>query len=139
MKLNLKLFPDSTGLYFGEAPQIVRAWPKLLTLRRVDSSAVMNRFHAQHGYCMVCGQSYGVKLEAHHMASGSRISDELTNLLMVCKSCHSEVQSSKVHLGRCLWCKWKHDRPNLNWVRLSLLLGYETLPELQTTRKVANA
>ena len=130
-KINNKRYPDSANIYLDEVPALlgpVRDWPQV---RRVESPAVFARFHSEHGYCMACGISYGVTLEAHDLASGSRKSAELTNLLMLCQACHREIQSSKELLPFALFCKWKHDRPNLNWIRLTLLLG-RFVGELQT-------
>lgn len=68
-------------------------------------------------------------LEAHHIAGGAQRSDEYCNIAMLNSSCHKEVKTKKLPQGRILYLKWKHDRANTDWVRLTLL-GRRFLPPL---------
>lgn len=133
VKLNRARFPDSQGIYFDEAvvrgaflPNRVSDWDRI---RRVTDAVVLSRFHNafSHGTCWLCSTIRQHAAQAHHIASGARKSDELTNLVIVggafdC-NCHNRVQSSPAALREVFFAKWKHDHPNLSWVRLIHLVG----------------
>jgi hypothetical protein len=40
---------------------------------------------------------------------------------MLCKKCHDA--EATIGLARLLWCKWKRDRENLDWIRLTIIFG----------------
>lgn len=128
-----RLFVDSQGVGLLEAGGLVRrhvereGWD----IYRPRDAEVVELFRTLHGYwglCWVCGRETTHLPEVHHIASGGRKSDELTNLIYAggrfdC-GCHDRVQSGRGNLLReVLRAKWTHDRHTLSWFRLFLLLG----------------
>jgi len=104
----------------GDWPEIVRVLNKPQVVR--DYLAEMQR---EHRRCPLCPPHDRKPVtEVHHLTGGSRgRADERTNLLAVCPGCHREVQSQVKEYKRCWAAKWQQDAPNLDWVRLVLLLG----------------
>jgi hypothetical protein len=143
--LDLSRFPDSKGIYFDEVRAEVQKrygmkvsdWDQI---RVVEDPEICKRMHAMFGECWNCGRREPWnKIDAHHIAGSSHRSDELCNIAMLCgvvwngeaESCHSNVKTSKLPQGRILFLKWKYDRQNTDWVRLTLL-GRKFLDDLIT-------
>ena len=137
-----ELYLDSQGIGFLEATSEVRrcygpsrTW-RVHRVRGEEGQKALEAFVTLHGYwsgCWLCGRddlTHGA--EIHHIASGGRKSDELTNFIYAggeldC-GCHYRVQSGRGDLLReCLLAKWRHDRTTLSWVRLIILIGYVPL------------
>jgi hypothetical protein len=122
-------YPDGHGVYFDEVRGILgedtSRWP---AVRRVKNPRVLAIFHQLHSKDWIdfrCGP------EAHHMAAGylRGKSDELCALAALSGDWHPLVNTEALPLGHILYLKWKYDRPNCDWVRLTLLFGY-FLPDL---------
>lgn len=118
-------FLDSRGVAFDEYPLLppldgkpVRDWP---TVKRVVDPTVCREMHKRFGAggCWNCQAKHA---QAHHLAAGSAgRSDEYTVIVMLCKNCHSKVNTPELPLERLLGLKWLRDRANVCWVRLALL------------------
>ncbi len=133
-------YTDSKGIGFNHyrehLPKRASDFPRRRAIRDRD---VMTAFHQQWHCCFVTGVKrggFGVKLEAHHLFEGTAgRSDELCNLIMLDRQVHEQVKTTTVPLGLLLWCKWHHDRPNTDWVRMTVLRG-SFLPDLIHDPKV---
>ena len=93
------------------------------------------RYRELWDHCQVCQETYNslsVVLECHHIIGGTKgRSDELTNLICLCRSCHQRLgPHSEENLGTILFWKWATDRGTLSWVRLAIL-HRRFLPDLQ--------
>jgi len=134
-------FTDRHDIAFGDyrkhLPAKARDFPPP---ERIKSHAVMRQFHFLWDHCQVCGRGsrrLGVKLEAHHIIGGQQgRSDELCNLLMLCDDHHRDVKTRKLPQGLLIWCKWRTDRFNTDWVRLAIL-SRRFLPDLIIDRELA--
>ena len=138
------LHADGHGLLPHEAMEwielylaTIRQWPRP---RRLTDPRVIVRLQKSFGFCFVCerqcdwtarGESW-LKLDPHHLTGGTAgRADELCNLMPLCRKCHDKFQSLKPAFGFLLYRKWKFDRPNTDWLRLTILHG-QCLPELIT-------
>lgn len=115
-------------------------WP---TPHRLTDPRVIVRLQKTFGFCFVCERQCDwtaregswLKLDVHHIYAGTAgRADELTNLMPLCRPCHEKFQSLKPAAGFLLYRKWKFDRPNTDWLRLTILAGH-CLPELITEWK----
>lgn len=120
-------YKDSHGVYFDELRTLLPGspsdWERVRPVLKSEACAIM---HDLYGFCFLCAteRSYGSSsgtLEAHHILGGSKKSDELCNLVLLCRGCHELVQSAPEQLPRVLRAKWKHDRAHCDWRRLTLL------------------
>jgi 5-methylcytosine-specific restriction endonuclease McrA len=119
-------YKDSHGVYWDEVrtllPASVSQWERVRPVLKSEACAIM---HDLYGFCFLCStdRSYGFSgtLEAHHILGGSKKSDELCNLVILCRGCHAQVQSAPAELPRVLRAKWRHDRAHTDWRRLTLL------------------
>jgi hypothetical protein len=100
---------------------------------------------ARQTHCQACGRTrreanYDVMpLTCHHIVKFGR-SDEATNLLCLCQSCHDLAENRQIRvkglvllplsLGNCLWLKRDRDKGEYDPVRLAQLYG-RALPELE--------
>jgi len=113
-------YKDSHGVYWDEVrtllPASVSQWERVRPVLKSEACSIM---HDLYGFCFLC--FHDVTLEAHHILGGSKKSDELCNLVILCRGCHQLVQSAPAALPRVLKAKWKHDRAHCDWRRLTLL------------------
>ncbi len=134
-------YADSWGIYFDEYRSLLPSGHDELqalmtSVQRIkdDQFHVLADMHSEFGGggCWLCGKWKGADvLEAHHVASGARKSDERTNIIMACRECHKRVQSDPRALPEVCIAKWRRDPGGLIWVRLALLVGRH-LPDLIT-------
>ncbi len=115
-------FQDGHGVYFDEVPLLlpgkVSDWHKV---RIVDDAHVLNWF--RDDACLLCGICNGA-LDPHHLIGGSRgRSDELCNVVGLCRNCHGTIQSDPAQTPLILRRQWKCYREWTDWVRLTLLRG----------------
>lgn len=130
----MNLYTDGKGIAFNHyrehLPTRAADFPRRRAIRDRD---VMSSFHQAWDFCFVTGVkrgAFGVKLEAHHLFSGTAgRSDETCNLIMLDHKIHEQVKTAKVPLGLLLWCKWRLDRDNMDWIRMAVLRG-SFLPDL---------
>jgi 5-methylcytosine-specific restriction endonuclease McrA len=125
-------YRDSRGVAFADVRFMLSerpsGWPKI---KRVEDPRVCQLMHELYKRCWRCGAG---NVQAHHEFAGSRgASDELTAIFMLCSECHSNVHTRAFETGELLYLKWKHDRLNVDWVRMHLLCGY-WLPDLIVRR-----
>jgi hypothetical protein len=119
------------GVAFDEVrqhlPANVSEWPEVV--RVLNKPQVVRGYLAEmqreHRRCPLCPPHDRKPVaEVHHLTGGSRgRADERTNLLAVCAGCHREVQSQVSEYQRVWFAKWLQDAPNVDWIRLVLLLG----------------
>ena len=134
-------YRDSRGLAFDEVRAYVEIhfgmrpseWPRIKEVKDPD---VCSRMHDLFCECWNCGGEggYGTfrRIEVHHICGGTKgRNDEPCNTAMLCNlpRCHPSANTSELPIGRVLFLKWKHDRQNCDWVRLTLL-NRKFLPEL---------
>lgn len=128
-------YADSRGLPFDEyrlwLPERVSEWPRVKPVMDYEPLSLMHGLFDDE--CWNCGSEagWGHNTEAHHIFGAARRSDELTNLAMLCRRCHENVNTPALPLGRILYLKWKADRWHLDWVRLATIAG-KHLPDLIT-------
>lgn len=129
-KASKEFFEDGLGVRFHETrlwlPSRVSDWPKVRIVNNKRAREVLLRHQLYECGCPWCSlcESYAEQMDGHHIFGGSRgRSDELTNLLIVCRQCHERIQSDPTTLPEVLHAKWEHDRESVSWVRLTLLAG----------------
>ena len=124
-KVARERFMDGFGVYFDETdlhiPRKVADWdrlPKLRTVDREENRGLMR----DRGFCFICEcvKRYD-QLDCHHI--GRTRCDSLTNLMPVCRECHTRIQSDPNCMQEVWLAKWRHDRPNVSWPRMVRLLG----------------
>lgn len=111
---------DGDGVYFDEAEAIFWKVRGVAKLRRPHRPEIREQFRGP-GLCLICENvtPYG---EPHHIVHGTvGRSDELTNLMRVCRECHNEIQSDARLLSKVLLAKWTFEPEQVSWVRLALL------------------
>lgn len=135
-----EFFQDCKGVWFHEVEGLmgpVARWPRVRIVERRETIIVFKR---RFCVCFWCGRQGGwddpegapFRLDPHHIVAGSRgRSDELCNLMPLCRKCHELIQSDASLFGRVLWLKWSLDRETVDWCRLALLRG-RALGELTT-------
>lgn len=119
------------GVAFDEVrqhlPANVSDWPEIV--RVINKPQVVRDYLAEmqreHRRCPLCPPHDRKPVaEVHHLVGGSRgRADERTNLVAICGGCHRDVQSDRRQYGRVWGAKWQQDAPNVDWIRLALLLG----------------
>lgn len=137
-----EMYADGHGLLPGGAMSYINAylakfthWP--IPLRLTDPRVIV-RFKRTFCQCFVCERQGNwdapegswLKLDPHHLVGGTAgRADELCNLMPLCRRCHDKFQSLKPAFGFLLYRKWLFDRPNTDWLRLTILYG-QALPDL---------
>lgn len=117
---------DAQGVPFEEHRALLsRPFPRAV---RVTDRRVRATYRAEWDRCQVCLtqenmlRSLGLPLETHHIMAGTvGRSDERTNLIVVCRSCHEIEKTVQLPLGAILWCKWRTSPADVDWVRLAVL------------------
>jgi len=116
-------YKDSHGVYWDEVrtllPASVSQWERVRPVPKSEACSIMHKLYRT---CFLCNtEKYWPPLQAHHILGGSKKSDELCNLVILCRDCHQRVQSAPDELPRVLKAKWRHDRAHCDWRRLTLL------------------
>jgi len=125
-RTDMKEYPDGAGVPFDEAEELVRSfgtvysWPSAC---RRDDPMLLTSIHYVRDHCQACGST--THLEVHHIIGGTKgRSDELTNLIMLCRHCHQSAHGAyggQLTLAQVLWHQWCNNRETLSWLRLMLL------------------
>lgn len=116
-----ELYCDSKGIPFHEANSY---FPGRVPVKKpdVDDAWVCRFYHATFpGLCWLCRKPV---IEAHHIVPRS---DELCNIVMLCRECHGQVQDDPKQLPRVLKAKVTHDRVHTDWRRIIELRGKKFL------------
>lgn len=128
----MKDYRDRNGLAFADLwrslPSRTADWPK--PPRNTTDTEAMEQFHADFSRtnCWFCGERTGTEL--HHLGAGSRgRAHERALFCWACSLCHRE-HVGEGDLARWLLAKWKHDKQHVDWLWLTIRLGYFP-PELK--------
>jgi hypothetical protein len=105
----------------------VRFPPTRGELRAVKRPSVQDQYRVMFDGepCALCQQPNWKTggTELHHLVGGAMRSDEFCNFIMLCRACHSEIQSQPADYPRVWLAKWRVDREHTDWRRLIELLG----------------
>ena len=118
-------FADGKRVYFDEVrewlPKRSSDWPKT----RVVQSTANRQAMRNRGFCFLCNFAVRIcgPLDVHHICSEGGRSDDLCNLMPLCRGCHERIQHATEMDQEVLRAKWTHDRANCDWVRVTALRG----------------
>ena len=117
------MYADSLGKPFRLAAAEVRSWGHVSCwppAERVTCPPLLTAIRYLVDRCQMCGDQR--RLDVHHIIGGTKgRSDELTNLILICRSCHQSIHSGHLTLSHVLWHQWAHNRDHLVWTRLACL------------------
>lgn len=112
----------------------VRFPPTKGELRKVVRPSVQDQYRIwfEGEPCALCSRpTWQAGTELHHIVGGAMRSDEYANFLMLCRACHSEIQSQPEAYPKVWLAKWRVDREHTDWRRLIELLGRVPFTDLE--------
>lgn len=137
------LYRDKHGVEFGrvraEMGERVANWSPVHRKKASEPRRIrlIGEFHAAFDLsgCWLCGITPGMELdsfaECHHITGNGCRSEERTSYSLVCRRCHRErIPNHDLWLPRLLFKKWELDRRELDWIRLTMIVG-KHLPLLE--------
>lgn len=127
-------YADCKGVFFDQCrlwlPQRTAEWPQVTRVNDHTLLATIPRIRCWR--CRVEPIQHWLPIEVHHIVGGTKgRSDEWTNLIPLCQTCHGIANTKLFPLGQVLFKKWFCDRAHVDWVRLTLLRR-QHLPDLIT-------